>query len=41
MTATIEVPTDVQARLWREHARGDHRERDRGPQAECLHCVRP
>lgn len=41
MTATIEVHTDEQSRLWREHARGDHRERDRGPQDACLHCVRP
>ena len=36
MTAATAGATD---RLWREHSRGDHRERDRGPQPECVHCV--
>lgn len=35
---TVEQDRRAKA-LWLEHARGDHRRRDRGPQVECVHCI--
>lgn len=32
-------PDATQAALWVEHARGDHRGDERGPQRACVHCV--
>jgi len=36
---TTSTPNVAPDQAWIEHARGDHRASDRGPQASCLHCV--